>query len=62
MSYSEYIHCQECDIKLVCTELALLDESRPVAYCAKCYKQLQAEKERLKEVLDKYGQHRKPAI
>ena len=48
MSGSEYFLCESCGTKLVYTELALLDESRSIIYCAKCFTQLQAENERLK--------------
>ncbi len=39
MSASEYILCEKCGVKLIYTELAVLDESRPIAYCARCFLQ-----------------------
>ena len=53
MSGSEYFLCKSCGTKLVYTELALLDESRSIIYCAKCFTQLQAENEVLKDALDR---------
>lgn len=49
MSGSEYFLCESCGVKLRYTELAVLDENRPVVHCSKCYRLLQAENEKLKE-------------
>ena len=57
MSSSEYILCENCGTKVMYTELAVLDETRPIVVCVKCFRQLQARIKKLEEALKKYGEH-----